>query len=42
MTAADASYRPGDDEVLRTLHGELAGTGSSLWPTWAGGALHPA
>jgi serine/threonine protein kinase len=40
MTAREPAARPGDDEVLRVLHGELAGAGSSLWPSWAGGLLH--
>jgi serine/threonine protein kinase len=41
MTGSDAAARPGDDEVLQVLHGELAESGSSLWPSWAGGVLRP-
>ena len=41
MTSPRPADRPADDEVLRVLHGELAGAGSSLWPAWAGGLLDP-
>ncbi len=41
MTSPDAAARPDDDEVLRVLHDQLADVGSSLWPAWAGGRLHP-